>query len=45
MQEVHFTRDDHLELRESSPTQQLWVIVATLIVVAKLRGCAVVAKR
>jgi hypothetical protein len=30
MQEVHFTRDDHLELRESSPTQHLWVIVAIL---------------
>ncbi len=40
MQEVHCTRDDHLELRGSSLTLQLWVIVAVLIVVAKPRDCA-----
>ncbi len=32
--------DDQLELRESSPSQQLWVIVAVPIVVAKPRGHA-----
>jgi hypothetical protein len=40
MQEVHCTRDDNLQLRESSPTQQLWAFVAVLIVVAKPRGHA-----
>jgi hypothetical protein len=40
MQDVHCTMDDQLELRESSPSQQLWVIVAVPIVVAKPRGHA-----
>jgi hypothetical protein len=40
MQDVHCTMDEQLELRESSPSQQLWVIVAVPIVVAKPRGHA-----